>query len=112
VVGQGWDRIGWVPGALAQSRVGRRWEFLVRDDELLRKHEDGVRALEDEEVQLACVDRAIDTVDRDVGDLRVALERWLELTNAAQEEERIRRMEWLVTHGEEEWPRSWPPKGV
>ncbi|KAH8903303.1 hypothetical protein BR93DRAFT_931332 [Coniochaeta sp. PMI_546] len=112
VVGQGWDRIGWVPGALARSRVGRRWEFLLRDDGMLREHEDGVGALEDEEVELACVDRGINTVDRDVAELRSALERWLRLTADLHEEERVRRMEWLVTHGEEEWPESWPPRNI
>lgn len=113
LVGQGWDRIGWVPGALAKSRVRARWEFLLKDDESLRKHEAGVRALEDEEVELACVDRGIDTVDREVGELRRVLERWLVLTGGVEEEEeRIARMEWLVTHDEDEWPEAWPPKSV
>lgn len=111
VVGQGWDRIGWVPGALAKSRVDRRWEYLVKDDELLRQHEDGVRALEEDEVELACVDRGINTVDRDASEVRIALSRWLEFTGGVSVEEQIRRMEWLVTHGEEEWPRNWPPAG-
>ncbi|OIW26576.1 hypothetical protein CONLIGDRAFT_480877 [Coniochaeta ligniaria NRRL 30616] len=112
LVGQGWDRIGWVPAALAQGRVGRWREFVVRDDGMLRRREDGVGRLEDDEVELACVDRGINTVDRDVGELRSVLETWLELTGGVGEEEVIRRMEWLVLHGEEEWPESWPPKSV
>lgn len=112
VVGQGWDRIGWVPRKLAKSRVEKRWDFLVRDDDALRKHEDGVGALVDEEVELACVDRGIDTVDREVGELRETLKRWLELTGVGEEGERKRRMEWLVTRGEEDWPGSWPPRSV
>lgn len=112
VVGQGWDRIGWVPGALARSRVHRRWDFLVRDDEMIREHENGVDALVEQEVQLACVDRAINTVDRDVSELRETLKRWLELTGGAGDEEARTRMEWLVTRGEEEWPEKWPSRDV
>jgi hypothetical protein len=112
VVGGGWDRIGWVPGPLARRRVTARWGFLVRDDEMLRRG-DAVRGLVDEEVELACVDRGIDTVDRDVGELRGALRRWLVLTGGkgVSEEEKVSRMEWLVTHGEEEWPERWPTGG-
>ncbi|KAJ9130286.1 hypothetical protein NKR19_g9965, partial [Coniochaeta hoffmannii] len=112
VVGQGWDRIGWVPGALARRRVEGRWEFLVRDDEALRRDGDGVAGLVDDEVELCCVDRGIDTVDREVGELRSVLGRWLELTDHRDEGEKRERMEWLVTRGEEEWPESWPPKRV
>ncbi|KAB5518716.1 hypothetical protein GE09DRAFT_510373 [Coniochaeta sp. 2T2.1] len=104
LVGQGWDRIGWVPSGLARRRVEGQWDFLVKDDEMIRRDKDGVRGLVDEEVELACLDRGIDTVGREVGELRRVLDRWLELTGEVEgEEERRRRMEWLVTRGEEEW---------
>jgi hypothetical protein len=112
VVGQGWDRIGWVPGALAKRRVEGRWDFLVRDDDALRRDTDAVGKLEDQEVQLACLDRGILTVDREVTALRAVLSRWLELTAGRDEAESRVRMEWLVTRGEAEWPETWPPKNV
>ncbi|KAB5542683.1 hypothetical protein GE09DRAFT_1191963 [Coniochaeta sp. 2T2.1] len=104
LVGQGWDRIGWVPSGLARRRVEGRWEFLLRDDEMIREDRDGVAGLVGEEVELACLDRGIDTVGHEVGELRRVLDRWLVLTGeVAGKEERRRRMEWLVTRGEEEW---------
>lgn len=99
-----WDKIGWVPGGLAKSRVEEQLEFLVRDDRLIMEG-GGVEALEEQEVVMACLDRGIDTVDRDVEELRRVLESWLKKTTEERlsDEERIRRVEELIMKGEEKW---------
>ena len=62
---------------LLASKVQRRLKFLSLDDALLIQA-GGQGALVGEEVVLACVDRGIEVVGRDVdSELRVALGRWL-----------------------------------
>lgn len=112
VVGAGWDRVGYVPGFLARRRVEERVKWLLRDDEML---EGRVGGLVGEEVELACVDRGINTVGRSEEELRRVLERWIGLTREGVvdgEGERRIRMEWLLLRGEREWPESWPPEGM
>lgn len=99
-----WDRVGWVPTWLAKGKVERWLRFLVKDDEMLVKG-GGVEALNGDEVVLACVDRAINTVGRDIEELRTVLGKWLKLTTkeGAPEDDRIRTIERLVLDGEENW---------
>lgn len=77
-----WDRLGIPDATLAlalstQRRVQHHLDFLKEDDALLVQA-GGVDALEDEEVVLACVDRAIATVGRSNEDLRKELRLWLQ----------------------------------
>ncbi|KAI0487036.1 hypothetical protein F4859DRAFT_324981 [Xylaria cf. heliscus] len=70
-----WDRTGFaVPFAKARAAaaVGR----LVQDDAMLRAG-GGVRALVDDEVVLACEERGIDTLEKDIASLRRRLEAWV-----------------------------------
>ncbi|KAI0414232.1 hypothetical protein F5X98DRAFT_256881 [Xylaria grammica] len=70
-----WDRTGFdVP--FAKSRAADVVGRIVRDDAMLRDG-GGVRALVDDEVVLACEERAIDTLDKDVAFLRGRLESWV-----------------------------------
>ena len=108
-----WEYVSWVPvlpGLIAGARVSAWLRFLTRDDTLL-VNAGGPFALEPEEVELACVDRGIDTLDRERDELRYVLEWWLELTGAktggVSDEERARRMMALVMEGEEHWPETW-----
>lgn len=99
-----WDRVGWVPTRLATWRVQKWLRFIVKDDEMLVKG-GGVEALEGDEVVLACMDRGINTVGRDVEELRKVLGKWLKLTTkeGAPKDDRIRTIERLVLDGEEKW---------
>ncbi|KAI1121830.1 hypothetical protein F5Y10DRAFT_255498 [Nemania abortiva] len=70
-----WDRWGFdVPAA--QLRARRAVMDIVKDDFLLR-HGGGVARLVDEEVVLACEERGIDTLEKDVRSLRKQLKAWL-----------------------------------
>ncbi|KAI0195241.1 hypothetical protein EV127DRAFT_420532 [Xylaria flabelliformis] len=70
-----WDRTGFdVPWAKTRAAdVVRR---IVQDDAML-KNGGGVRALVDDEVVLACEERGIDTLGKDVASLRSRLEAWV-----------------------------------
>ncbi|KAJ4414792.1 hypothetical protein N0V82_007707 [Gnomoniopsis sp. IMI 355080] len=76
-----WDRIGLPDAALVllstQRKAQRHVDFLREDDALLVQA-GGVDALVDEEVVLACVDRAIGTLGRSTDDLRAQLRLWLQ----------------------------------
>lgn len=76
-----WDRLGLPDATLAllspQRRVQRHFDVLKEDDALLVQA-GGVDALEDQEVVLACVDRAIGTVGRSNEELRKELRLWLQ----------------------------------
>lgn len=70
-----WDKVGFdVPFARARSAgaVAR----IAHDDALLRSG-GGVRLLVDDEVVLACEERGIDTLGKDVASLRGKLEDWV-----------------------------------
>lgn len=71
-----WDKIGFdVP--FARSRVASAVARIALDDALLRSAGGGVRLLVDDEVVLACEDRGIDTLGKDVASLRGKLEDWV-----------------------------------
>lgn len=77
-----WDRLGVPDATLAallstQRKVQRHLDFLKEDDALLVQA-GGVVALEDEEVVLACVDRAIGTIGRSNEELRKEMQSWLQ----------------------------------
>lgn len=78
-----WDRLG-VPDAtlalLSTQRKLQRHLDLLKEDDALLVQAGGVDALEDEEVVLACVDRAIGTVGRSNDELRKELQSWLQYT--------------------------------
>jgi hypothetical protein len=70
-----WDRVGIDP-PFAKSRAERALRRLVEDD--FRIHQGGgVKYLEDEEVVIACEDRAIHTSITPVADLRKQLQQWV-----------------------------------
>ncbi|KAI0968457.1 hypothetical protein F4678DRAFT_200407 [Xylaria arbuscula] len=75
-----WDKMGFdVP--FARSRAAGAIALIVQDDALLRSHGGGashaVAALVDDEVVLACEERGINTLGKDVAALRKELEDWI-----------------------------------
>lgn len=84
-----WDRLGLPDTALTllstQRKVRRHVDFLREDDALLVQA-GGVDALESEEVVLACVDRAINTLDQSEKDLRERLRLWLQYVDEHTDE--------------------------
>ncbi|KAJ4416722.1 hypothetical protein N0V85_002167 [Neurospora sp. IMI 360204] len=100
----------WWGPAGRERGVHKHMRFLAVDTELLEK-DGGVEALEDEEVQLACIDRGIDVRGRNIDDLRYALEKWVILTHvlAKDRADCLRRMAVLGTCPEILWPGiPWP----
>ncbi|KAI0814090.1 hypothetical protein GGR55DRAFT_495591 [Xylaria sp. FL0064] len=70
-----WDKMGFdVP--FARSRAADAVARIVQDDALLR-NAGGVSGLVDDEVVLACEERGIDTLDKDVAVLRDQLKAWI-----------------------------------
>ncbi|KAI1757633.1 hypothetical protein F4782DRAFT_479277 [Xylaria castorea] len=70
-----WDRTGFdVPWA--GSRAADVVRRIVQDDTMLRNG-GGVRALVDDEVVLACEERGIDTLGKDIASLRSQLQAWV-----------------------------------
>ncbi|KAF1920285.1 hypothetical protein BDU57DRAFT_430174, partial [Ampelomyces quisqualis] len=63
------------PGVLVKWSVGRRVEYLKRDDELI-KRDGGWKELGEKEVHRACVERGIDVLGKKEGVLRGELGRW------------------------------------
>ncbi|KAK0611544.1 hypothetical protein B0T14DRAFT_530624 [Immersiella caudata] len=74
-----WERVGLgVPEGLVAGRVKKRLGFLGEDDRLLIEA-GGVRALESEEVRIACIERGIGVLERDEKTLRRVLHEWLSI---------------------------------
>lgn len=76
-----WDRLPLadsIVAPLASRRVRAHVAYLDRDGHLLSQA-GGVRALEDDEVALACEDRGLAVVDRSAAELRDSLGRWVDL---------------------------------
>ncbi|KAI1339759.1 hypothetical protein F5Y15DRAFT_68687 [Xylariaceae sp. FL0016] len=80
-----WDRVG-MDGPFARRRAQRALRNIVLDDRMVGA-EGGVRGLLDEEVVLACEDRGINVVGREVGKLREELEAWVSRSMAADSQE-------------------------
>lgn len=70
-----WDRVG-VDPPFAKSRAERALRRVVEDDFRIRQG-GGVKYLEDDEVVIACEDRAIHTSITPVADLRKQLHQWV-----------------------------------
>ncbi|KAI1112394.1 hypothetical protein F5Y14DRAFT_422040 [Nemania sp. NC0429] len=70
-----WDKLG-LSVPFARARVADAVARIALDDVLLRSG-GGVRLLVDDEVVLACEDRGIDTLGKDVASLRRRLETWV-----------------------------------
>lgn len=91
-----WDKIGFIPPGMWTTKGRLRMAFIEGDDMLLAR--DGRAAdLEEPEVWIACADRGIDCVDREVGELRQLLDEWLRLTGAEESTERRQRLTVLLT---------------
>ncbi|GAM87485.1 hypothetical protein ANO11243_055100 [Dothideomycetidae sp. 11243] len=77
--GRLWGRIGLTPPqSLLIRRVKRRLQYLAIDDTLLLWQGQGsVKALTDEEVRIACDERAIEVSGQSVKELQTALVQWL-----------------------------------
>ncbi|ESZ95452.1 hypothetical protein SBOR_4193 [Sclerotinia borealis F-4128] len=75
-----WDYIGGrfpgLPNGILKRKVARRVEYLELDDRLIKK-DGGVKAMEEEELKMACVERGIDVMGRDVHMLRMQMNAWL-----------------------------------
>ncbi|KAG7293782.1 hypothetical protein NEMBOFW57_003839 [Staphylotrichum longicolle] len=94
----------WTPGFLVRKRVAERLGYLREDDALLVEA-GGAKGLVDEEVRLACADRGVDVLGREVEELRSVLGRWLRLTNARRlgEEGREKAVTRLLLAKDSEW---------
>ncbi|KAG8626171.1 hypothetical protein KVT40_006572 [Elsinoe batatas] len=78
--GKIWDRIGLVPPrALLERRLLARMKHLLVDDLLLRESKGGVSSLSDEELRIACEERAIPLIGRPTDTLRQDLNTWLQV---------------------------------
>lgn len=75
-----WDYFGgMLPGLptwVLRRRVKSRVEYLGIDDRLIREG-GGVGMMEEEEVRMACVERGIDVLGREEGDMRRELGFWV-----------------------------------
>lgn len=75
-----WDWLGGrlpgLPNAILRRKVRARLEYLELDDELIGR-EGGVVGMEEEEIKMACVERGIDVVGRDLSGFRADLKGWL-----------------------------------
>jgi len=86
-------------------RLWKRMNFLAKDDELLIEA-GGVQALENDEVLLACEDRGIPIVERDIKTLRQVLKQWLLYAGKKEDSEptRVQKMMEMVLSEEKQWP--------
>ncbi|KAI1080871.1 hypothetical protein F5B20DRAFT_537686 [Whalleya microplaca] len=99
-----WDRLG-LDGPFARRQADRAVAYLAHDNALIRDG-GGVAGLVDDEVVLACEDRGMDVLDKEVGELRGRLEAWLRETaprggkggEEVEVEDKIRRL-FLGLHG-------------
>ncbi|KAI1149107.1 hypothetical protein F4825DRAFT_469443 [Nemania diffusa] len=105
-----WDKLG-ADVPFAGARAGAAVRGIVRDDALLRgagEEGEGVELLVDEEVVLACEERGIDTLDKDVADLRERLSDWLVASkpegNGDVEEEAVAKVKGLLLRFERPGP--------
>ncbi|KAK8875075.1 hypothetical protein PGQ11_005589 [Apiospora arundinis] len=80
-----WDKMG-VDPPFAAARATRAVQRLVRDDFLIRDG-GGVKGLVDEEVVMACEERAMDVASQEPKKLRKQLAKWIEETTANGEAE-------------------------
>ncbi|APA14306.1 hypothetical protein sscle_12g090760 [Sclerotinia sclerotiorum 1980 UF-70] len=75
-----WDYIGGrlpgLPSAILRRKVAKRVKYLELDDMLI-KSGGGVKQMYEEELRMACVERGIDVMGRDVHMLRMHLNAWL-----------------------------------
>ncbi|KAF7876445.1 hypothetical protein EAF04_001536 [Stromatinia cepivora] len=97
-----WDYIGGrlpgLPNAILRRKVARRVKYLELDDMLI-KSEGGVKQMYEEELRMACVERGIDVMGRDVHMLRMHLNAWL------RSREKVGVETLLLTR-----PAAWPSK--
>ncbi|RYP46203.1 hypothetical protein DL768_007559 [Monosporascus sp. mg162] len=92
-----WDKAG-LDSPFASSVADGAVAFLARDDALIRSG-GGVGGIEDAEVVLACEDRGMDVREKEVGELRKRLEKWVRETEGSDEEaskDKVKRL--LLTH--------------
>lgn len=87
-----------LPAGMLRKRIEQRLELLRKDDEFIRQG-GGVQKLVGEEVRLACVDRGINVLGRQEGELRKALGRWLDLSSGKE----AGRIKELIVKGEQGW---------
>jgi len=89
-----WDYLGGklpgLPSFILRRRVQRRLEYLELDDGLIKKN-GGVGEMEEEEVRMALVERGVDVLKKDEGQLKANLNAWLE------SEEMVSRERLLLT---------------
>ncbi|TGO52006.1 hypothetical protein BOTNAR_0338g00100 [Botryotinia narcissicola] len=97
-----WDYIGGrfpgLPNVILRRRVEKRVKYLDMDDKLI-KNEGGVKGMLEEELRMACVERGIDVMGRDIHMLRMHLNAWL------RSREKVGVETLLLTR-----PAAWPSK--
>lgn len=97
-----WDYIGGrlpgLPNVILRRKVEKRVKYLDMDDKLIR-NEGGVKGMLEEELRMACVERGIDVMGRDVHMLRMHLNAWL------RSREKVGVETLLLTR-----PAAWPSK--
>jgi len=95
-----WDYLGGklpgLPSFILRRRVQRRLEYLELDDRLIKK-DGGVGEMEEEEVRMALVERGVDVLEKEEGQLKADLNAWL------KSEELVARERLLLTR-----PSVWP----
>jgi hypothetical protein len=95
-----WDKVGFVPPGLWGMKGRPRVAYLEADDQLLRQS--GIENLSEEELVIACTERGIAVLAeggeayRSSDDMRVSLQKWLDLIDAPEAIERRKRMAMLL----------------
>ncbi|KAK1593255.1 uncharacterized protein LY79DRAFT_514534 [Colletotrichum navitas] len=105
VPGMMWEKLGFFPPGLWETKGRLRMAFLEGDDRLLAR-DGGPAGLEEQEVRIACAERGIDCRGRGADELRQLLGQWLRLVDAEETEERRKRMTVLLTTRTENWPKN------
>ncbi|KJZ79628.1 hypothetical protein HIM_01097 [Hirsutella minnesotensis 3608] len=100
-----WDRLGFVPPGMWETKGRSRMTFLEGDDQNLVE-DGGHLGLDQPELVIACKERGIDTLGKSETDLRGMLGDWLRLTAAKDLTERRRRMATLLLTRPENWPKQ------
>ena len=81
-----WDRLAITPPRfLLRKAIEKRMQYLELDDGLLQRYRNnGVPALSEEEVAIACEERGINVIGRKVKDMRQDLSAWLDRSDKSE----------------------------
>lgn len=96
-----WDWIGGAPSTILQRKVTKRLEHLILDDNLIEMA-GGVGEMSVQEVEMALVDRGVDTIGKSEIQLRRNLNCWLQMRKTVS-------LERLLLARPCNWPVLTPP---